>query len=254
MSLFFKPSKLVIVLLSCLFFLGCGGKSRSADYEIAFDPAWYSLQAPGREANITAFTVELIEMIGKLERISINVSQRSWSNLMYGLQEADYQAICSTMQPYLFYEKLYDFSNIFLMTGPVLVTSKKSVPATLDQMSGKIIGIVQGSNGAIILEKYPNIVQRTYDSVQDALSDTAQGDIDGTISDILTAEAFTRDQFQQKLKISSAPLTQEGVRIISLRGRSGRLIEIFNRGLMRLKENGSYAALAKKWDLGVEKK
>jgi polar amino acid transport system substrate-binding protein len=237
-------SLLLFLLLSC-----CGGKSKSYQYEIALDASWYSLEAPGRSTNLTAFTAELIEAIGKIERTSIAVYRRSWNNLMYGLQDNEYNAICSTLQPYLFYEKLYDFSDLFLMTGPVLVTPAKGPAQTLDKMSGKIIGIVQGSNSALILEKYPNIIQRTYAALQDALNDTSQGAIDGTMADILTAEAFTRDLFQGRLKISTPPLTQQGVRIVAVRGRSGELIRIFNRGLKRLKDNGTYSKLAKKWNL-----
>jgi ABC-type amino acid transport substrate-binding protein len=165
------------------------------------------------------------------------------------LQEGECDAICSTMQPYLFYEKLYNFSDIYLMTGPVLIIPFKAPALPLDKMSGKIIGIQRSSNGAIILEKYPGIIQRTYDSIQPALIDITTGDIDGAIVDILSAEAFMQDLFQGQLKIASPPLTPEGIRILALRGHTPELIKIFNRGLARLKENGKYAALAKKWKL-----
>lgn len=216
---------------------------------IAFDPLWYSLEAPGREADLTAFTTELIVEIGKLEKVSIGVYQRSWSNLMHALQTGECDAICSTLQPYLFYEKLYHFSNLYLMTGPVLVTPVKMVFKSLDDLKGDLIGIQRDSNSAIILEKYPLIIPRIYDSNQQALSDTANGEIEGAMIDILSAEAFTRDLFQNKLKIVTPPLTQEGVRILALKNQSLELIKLFNRGVVHLKKNGKYAELAKKWRL-----
>jgi ABC-type amino acid transport substrate-binding protein len=250
MGAVFRTCRFLIVFLCCLFFLSCGGgKTKQYDYQIAFDPAWYALESPGREPSITNFTLDLIEAIGKIEHVSIGVYDRSWSNLMYALQEGECDAICSTMQPYLFYEKLYNFSDIYLMTGPVLIIPFKAPALPLDKMSGKIIGIQRSSNGAIILEKYPGIIQRTYDSIQPALIDITTGDIDGAIVDILSAEAFMQDLFQGQLKIASPPLTPEGIRILALRGHTPELIKIFNRGLARLKENGKYAALAKKWKL-----
>jgi len=250
MGAFFRTGRFLLASLCCLFFLSCGGgKTKSYDYQIAFDPAWYALESPGREASITSFTLELIEAIGKAEGVSIGVYERSWSNLMYALQQGECDAICSTMQPYLFYEKLYNFSNLYLSTGPVLVIPFKAPTLPLEKMAGKIIGIQRDSNAAIILEKYPDIIQRTYDAIQPALIDIAQGDIDGAIVDILSAEAFTHDLFQGQLKIGSAPLTAEGVRILALRGHTPKLIKIFNRGLARLKANGTYSALAKKWKL-----
>jgi polar amino acid transport system substrate-binding protein len=153
------------------------------------------------------------------------------------------------MQPYLFYEKLYNFSNLYLMTGPVLVSLAKAPVKPLDKLGGDIIGIQRDSNGAIVLEKYPLIIQKTYESVQQALIDTTKQEIDGAIVDILSAEAFTRDLFQGQLKISTPPLTQEGVRILAMKNHKPQLIKIFDRGLARMKADGKYAALAKKWRL-----
>jgi polar amino acid transport system substrate-binding protein len=249
MGVLFRACRSVIVVVSCIFFLSCGSNKADYDYTIALDPGWYALEAPGREADLTAFTTELIIEISKLERVKIGVYERSWSNLMYALQEGQCDAICSTMQPYLFYEKLYNFSNLYLMTGPVLVNLVKAPRKALDKLGGDIIGIQRDSNGAIILEKYPHIIQRTYESIQQALIDTTKGEIDGAIVDILSAEAFTQDLFQGQLKIATPPLTQEGVRILAMKNHKPELIRIFDRGLTRLKSNGKYAELAKKWRL-----
>ncbi len=248
MSVLFRACRISIIFLSCLFFLSCGGKKAADyDYTIALDPLWYSLEMPSREADLTAFTTELIFEIGKVEKVSIGVYQRSWSNLIYALQENECDAICSTMQPYLFYEKLYNFSKLFLMTGPVLVIPYNAKVQSLDKMGGKTIAIQRESNGAIILEKYPQIIQRTYDSIYQALTDITQGVLDGAIVDILSAEAYTQDIFQGQLKIATPPLTQEGVRLLAMKDHTPELIKIFDRGLARLKENGKYSELAKKW-------
>jgi polar amino acid transport system substrate-binding protein len=249
MGVLFRANRFVIVFVCCIFFLSCSGKKTDYDYTIALDPSWYSMAAPGREADLTAFTTELLLEIGKFERVSIGVYQKSWSTIMYALQEGKCDAICSTMQPYLFYEKLYNFSNLYLMTGPVLVNLVKAPVTALDKLGGEIIGIQRDSNGALVLEKYPGIIQRSYDSVQQALIDTTKGEIDGALVDILSAEAFTRDLFSGQLKIASGPLTQEGVRILAIKNHKPQFINIFNRGLARLKSDGKYAALAKKWRL-----
>lgn len=249
MGVLFRACRFLLVIVSCIFFISCTGTKADYDFTIALDPGWYSLQAPSRETDLTAFTTELILEIGKLEKVKIAVYQRSWSNLMYALQEGQCDAICSTMQPYLFYEKLYTFSNLYLMTGPVLVNLVKAPVKPLDKLGGDIIGIQRDSNGAIVLEKYPSIIQRTYESIQQALIDTTKGIIDGAIIDILSAEAYTQDLFQGQLKIATPPLTQEGVRILAMKNHKPELIKLFDRGLARLKSNGKYAELAKKWRL-----
>lgn len=228
----------------------CGKKSSSPDFKVAMDPAWYSLELPGRESALTAFSSELIEAIGKEENLTIAVYKMSWSNLMVALQENNCQAICTPMQPYLFYEKRYVFSDIYLATGPVVVTQTKAHWNSLEKLSGREVGILRGSSYALILEKYPSILQRTYDSIQTALDDVKEGVIDAMVLDILTAEAFTSDLYKGQLKISTAPLTPEGVRLVGLTGTSEELIRRFNRGLMKVKSDGTYSKISKKWGLG----
>ncbi|MGH2612345.1 MAG: substrate-binding periplasmic protein, partial [Rhabdochlamydiaceae bacterium] len=206
-----------ILSVFCLLLLvSCGKKPSGYDYKIAFDPAWHSLELQGRENTLTAFTSELIEAIGIEENLKIGVYQRSWNNLMLGMQENDYQAICTPMQPYIFYEKLYVFSDIYLATGPALIVGIHSTWNSLSQLAGLEVGILRGTPYALILEKYPNILQRTYDSIPTALDDLTQGTIEAMVLDILTAEAYTRDLYHGQLKISSAPLNQEGIRLVGL--------------------------------------
>jgi len=245
----FKLRRYFVIFFLALFLTSCGGKKADFDYKIALDPAWYSLSLPGRESNLTAFTCELLEAIAKSEKVSIGVYQRSWSNLVFGLQEGEYNAICTTIQPYLFYEKMYNFSDLYLMTGPVLVTPTNSKYTSLSQFSGLEIGFQEGSSAPLILENYPGIIQRSYESIQTALLDTQNGTIEGAILGILAAKSYTQDLFQGQLKISSPPLTQEGIRLIGIKSRSTTFIRVFNRGLAQLKANGTYATLMKKWNL-----
>jgi polar amino acid transport system substrate-binding protein len=236
-----------LVILCALFFQTCGGQKSSFDFAIALDPVWHSLELSGRETALTAFTIELITAVGKIEKLTFAVYQKSYNDLVYGLQQQTYDAICSTMRPYLFFEKTYTFSELYLMTGPVLVVPKELNNPLLSQLDGKIVGIIQGSNSALILEKYPQIIQRTYSSVPDVLQAVSTTTIDAAVVNVLTAEAFTQNLFQNRLKIGSPPLTQEGLRLISLQGPSSNLIFRFNRGLKKLKENGTYSELLKKW-------
>lgn len=240
--------KYLFIILS--FLASCGNSSFSKpDFRIALDPEWYSLEMPERQSAIQAFSIELLEAIAKEKNLKIEVYDQSWDNLTYNLMEAKYEGILSTMQPYLFYQKIYDFSDLYLPTGPTLVIPISSSIQSLKDMGGKEVAIQRNSNTALILEKYPDIIQRTYDSIPTALTDVANGTIDGAIVDILTAYAFCSDLYQGQLKIGLPPLTQEGIRLITLHDKSPRLIEAFNGGLETLKDNGTYAKLIKKWNL-----
>ncbi len=242
-------NKMRWVALLLLFCASCGGGSSTYDYRIALDPEWTSLDLPGRETNIRAFSVELIEEIAKIKNVRVGIYGRNWENIMWGLQNEDYEGILSSMQPYLFYEKLYDFSGQYLLTGPTVVVPMKTQAKSLDDFNGKEIAVIQGSKSSLILEKYPGIIQRTYATAAQALLDISNGIIDGAVIDILTAEAYCLDLYKGMLKVAFPPLTPEGIRLVSLHGKSPKLIKLFDEGLKELKESGKYAELARKWNL-----
>jgi len=240
----------VLALILLLFFAGCSSSSSAAQYKVAIDPGFNSLDLPERAGNIRAFCIELIEEIGKIEETKIAIYEVNWDALLWSIQQGQSNGIISTMQPYLFYEKIYSFSDPLLLTGPTLVIPVGLSVSSLKDMEGKEIAVIRGSKDALILEKYPEIIQRTYDSVPAALNDVATGVIDGAMIDILTASAYCKDLYQGTLKTALAPLSQEGLRLVTMQGGSPGLIEKLNAGLHKMKKNDAYDKLTKKWGLG----
>lgn len=238
--------KFIIVLYSLL--LSCGTGSNSIDL-IGVDEAWYPLNFMGREAAVGAFSDELLKEIGKIQKIQISKVSRNWDNLLPGLQEGKYGAILSSIQPYLFYEKLYDFSDLFLETGPVLVVRADSSLKNLNMLAGKEVSVQGGTPGAMLLEKTPGALIRYYDSIPRALTDLYEEVIDAAIVDVLAAQAYCNDLYQGKLKIATLPLTSEGLRLVVLHGKHPELLEDFNEGLKKLKSKGMYQKIAQKWGL-----
>jgi polar amino acid transport system substrate-binding protein len=239
-------------LLFVLFFLlvGCEMSSfNSYTYKVALDPSWESLNFPGREIALRAFSVELIEEIGKIEKITIAIYDKSWNDLIPGMQHKDYNGILSNMEPYIFHEKTYDFSDSYLSIGPALVIPVGTTVDSLSDLTGKEIAVIKGSQGSLILEKHPGVLQRNYESVAQALNAVASGFVNGAIIDTLNAYAYCTNLYQGQLIIALSPLNQDGLRLITLHGQAPYLIEAFNKGLKTLKKNGTYTRLTQKWNL-----
>ena len=66
---------------------------------------------------------------------------------------------------------------------------------------------------------------------------------------VLPAYTFTEALYKGKLQVVSDPITDEGLRLIALKGAEDSLIEKFDQGLKDLKEDGTYGILLKKWNL-----
>jgi polar amino acid transport system substrate-binding protein len=239
----------LFIFCSLFFLAGCGAPSSSQNYEIAIDPSWAPLNFQDRQNNVLGFATELLTEVSKQEKISISLLNTNWDSLLEGLKAQKYQGVLTSLYPYNFNQDLYSFSEAFLELGPVLIVAAQSSDLSLEKMSEKAVGAVVGSPEILILEKDPTILIHTYDTIPDALNDLVAGNIQAALLPSLTASAYVNHLYFRKLKIASKPLTEEALRLITLKGKSPQLIEKFNNALDLMKKNGDYEKLLAKWDL-----
>lgn len=198
---------------------------------------------------VMGFSSDLLQEIAALEKLQLAKINVNWDSLLEGLEKGKYEAILSSMQPHLFYQKTYDFSDLYLQTGPVLIVGSSSPITDLSQLNGKEIAVQSGSSSVLLLAPYPGIIIRTYDSIPRALDDIASQTIDGAIVNGPEASAYTQDLYRGRLKVVTKPLNDAGLRLMTLHDKNTNLVKAFNRGLMKLKENGKYDKLLHKWSL-----
>lgn len=239
------PSFLILILVALL---SCG-KSSNGGRRVGVDPYWFPLDLGIRDNNVTAFSTELLTEIGKIKKMPFVKVNVNWNDLMEGLQKGQYEAVLSSMTPYVFNRSLFDFSDIYLPLGPVLVVPAQSKIHSLDDLNGKEIAVISGSTSTLILEKSQGALIRDYDSIPKALNDILIGTVDGAMVDILSAAAYCRDLYQGELTIATGPLNDEGLRLITKHNAAPDLIKRFNAGLAQMKKDGSYFKLLDKWAL-----
>ncbi len=245
----FATGSIVSSFLIFLLILTCCSKSGKSGRGVGVDPYWFPLGFGTRDNSVTAFSTELLTEIGKKEKIPfLKVSVNS-SDLMEGLQKGNYEAILSSMRPYIFNQDLFDFSDVYLALGPVLVVPSRSTIHSLQDLDGKEIAVIDGSSYDQILEKSKGVIIRYYDSMPKALNDTLLGTVDGAMIDILSAGAYCRDLYEGELKIATRPLNDEGLRLIVKHQTAEDMVKGFNAGLDQMKKDGSYAKLLDKWGL-----
>ena len=247
-------SFLIKFFLICLTILtiGCSSSHSAKPYRIAVDVSWYPLEMMGKENNVLGFSRELLEVIAKENNVSFDFITMNWDSLEIKLKEKKYDAILSSLQPLPFYEEVYQFSELYLQTGPVIVMRNGTRVKDLNVLKGKEIAVQRGStSGVRILEKIPDVIIRVYDSIPRALNDTVNEVIDGAILDNLIATSYCYDIYQGQLEIVTPPLDQEGLRMVVLYDQNEYLMKIFDKTLSSLKKNGKYQKLLQKWQLAV---
>lgn len=232
---------LVLLLTAC----GSGGKT----YRVGIDPSWYPVNMQGKEANVYAFANELLAAIGKEEGVYFERVTTSWDNLIFGLKQGHYEGMLSSMTPRVFLERTYTFSDSFLSIGPVLVVNNNTKVSSLDQMKGKEIAVDSLSSEAVLIDRFPGVIVQYYTSIPQGLNDTIEGYYDGVLLNYLQATSYVRDLYYGKVKIATPPLDDTGLRLLTLNGENEHLVDVFNRGLEKLRDKGKLDKLLKKWEI-----
>jgi polar amino acid transport system substrate-binding protein len=217
---------------------------------IARDPSWYPLNLMGKENNLLGFTDELLYAIAKEEDLTIELVVTSDSTLLSGLDHGRYDGIITSLTPSLEYEKDHIFSEPLYLLGPVLVVPMSSTIDSLSGLENKMVGIQRGSATAFDTVRFPSVGITQYDNLLMALDMLTKRNIDAVIMKAIPAYVYTQSFFRTTLKIATTPLTSEGLRLMMNNDSDDdKFMKRFNDGLKRLKENGSYEALTKKWGI-----
>jgi polar amino acid transport system substrate-binding protein len=219
-------------------------------YRIARDGSWSKLLPSEKGVNLLAFSNDLLFTIAKKADIQFELIFINPSNLFPGLDQEQYDGILSGYAAIPSSRDWYIFSNPIYLSGPVLIVQSSENIHSLAEMKGKIIGILTGSSTVFNVEQHPDILITSFDTPLQALSALEKNTIDGVILPLIQAYIYTTGLYEGKLKIATEPLTNDGVRLIALKNDRGtHFIELFNKGLKEVKEDGTFDELLKKWGL-----
>lgn len=242
--------RIALLLLLSLFVWACGGPQKpQTALTIGRDPNWSSLHLGQMAVNITALSTALVQEIAKEEKIPLQVLDTDWIQLYEGLENNSFGGVFSSLPLNLITHSEYDFSEPFLLLGPVLVVRNGSSATSLNDLHGGIVGINQFDNSVLIVQEHPSIIIRLYQNMSAALSDLTNGLLDGVLLPNLEAHSLIPNQFAGSLKIVTPPLNNEGIRIVTLKGQNKSLIDYFNNGLSKAIQSGTYAELKQKFNL-----
>lgn len=255
-----NKTRFIIILMLAVAFLGGLIYTRFSNetlpptvFRIAVDETWYPLKLYNKEQYISAFSEDLLRKIAAQQHFSVEILRIGSANRLAGLDNGEYEGILSSLILEDENTEKYISSNPYYLLGPVLVASNSSGIKTLNDLKGKTIGLINGSNTIESLEKNSSIrfVYYNYNDRFQLIEDESNKAIDGMILDVIPAYEYAKSGiYQGRLKIVSKPLTNEGLRLIAKNNpESKKLIEHFNEGLEAIKKNDIYSKLLLKWAL-----
>jgi polar amino acid transport system substrate-binding protein len=240
-----------LLLTGFILFLNSCGEFQKKVYEIALDPLFIDSDFKNNDNNVLGFSTELLRAVSKESNTPFSILYTSWEGLLSGLDADKYPGILSSLPPYTFNCVRYDFSELYLPSGPVLILPLGSPYHTLKDIKNKQIAVLANSPGVLILEAYPNISILSCESEGDIINQLQSGQASGALLPLLSARSYTRGSFKGQFAIASHPLNNEGLRLITKKKQNTTLIRKFNKVLKQMKKDGRYEKLLEEWKLNA---
>jgi polar amino acid transport system substrate-binding protein len=239
--------KIFAIISLLLLFTACGGGSKRG-FRVGIDPNWYPVEFGSQQPYVNGFTEELLLEVARYTGIEFEKMTANWDTILDGLKTKKYDAIISSLPPYSYNQAQYDFSPPLLQLGPVWIvpSDHKKAPS---KIKGALVGLIEGDATALIVEKYPTLIQRNYSSIPDLLNGVVDGEVQGAILAGIPGARYVRDLYEGKLKIIGKPLDDSGLRFIVLKGEHKHIFNGFNKAIQRMQKKKRLQALLEKWQL-----
>lgn len=236
-----------ILFLLLALFSSCGGGYRQI-VKVGIDPDWNDINLYGKQAYVNGFVEELLLEISRYSGLEFEKIEANWDSLLDDLEKGKYDVAICALPRYIFNLDHYDFSMNILDAGPVLILPASVKAASLDTLSGKVVGY-QTNDSLLLLQKNPGIIPRNYNQISDLLNAIVSGEIEGGLLDQVVATSYVRDLYSGKLTIMGRPLTNLGIHFIVDKGKEAYVMSTLKKSFDHLKKKGKVSLLLQKWNL-----
>ncbi len=138
-----------------------------------------------------------------------------------------------------------DFTDTYAKAKQVVIVKEDSSIASLDDLTGKTIGVQQGTTGDIYAaDEYGDENVERYSKGYEAVQALSQGKIDAVIIDNEPAKVFVSQT--PGLKMLDEPFADEEYAICVQKGNT-ELLNKLNASLQKLKDNGKFQEIIDKY-------
>ncbi|WP_251422522.1 basic amino acid ABC transporter substrate-binding protein [Veillonella agrestimuris] len=237
-------------LATSLFIAGCGSdtETKSNVWRVGTDATYAPFGFKEKNTGkIDGFDIDIINAIAQEEGMEAEVQNLNFDALLPALQSNTLDIAISDMTISEERAKSVDFSNPYYIAGSGLVVNTDNTDITsFSDLSGKTIGVSIGSTGAEIASKIPNADVREFNLIVDAFLELQNRGVDVVINDTPVNEFYIANKGRGIAKIVGEDYEAAPLGIAVKKGNTELLAKI-NSGLAKIKANGKYREIYKKW-------
>ena len=248
---------LIIVAMIIFGILSCGNKNSAGNKgtkklvvgtDGVFPPFGYI-----EKGELVGFDIDLIKQIGKDLGYEIEMKVQPFDALIPSLKAGKLDAIISGMSATEERKKSVDFTDEYYKSTQMFLKKKGNNKITsIESLAGKKIGVQLGTIQELEARKIKNANVVTNDATINLILDLKNGKTDAVILENIVAKEFIKKN--PDIEVFYEEKLPYGMAIAFNKGKNTEIIKKINEDLKKLKENGKYDELIKKYDLEKSQK
>ena len=236
--------------------LGANAASESSSaptskvYAIATDASYAPFESQDDKGDFVGFEIELMQAAAKAIGLEVEFINTPWEGLVPALEQGDLDAAISVIAPSEELAKALDFTTSYFDAEQALVVSVASGAQQLRDLKPARVGIQEDSSADELVKaafgKNAPMVQR-FESIPEALAELEAGNLDGVLADNgVLAHYVTHNGSTAYRFLRQADSEHERYAIAVKKGNK-ELLDKLNQGLAAMRQDGSFAALHKRY-------
>lgn len=246
--------KMAIMVFLMTFMISCGKSDKkeangNKKYIIAVDLIYPPFSYKENDQNV-GIDVDLMKAIAKQEGFEVEIKPMDFGGIIPAIQSGQLDGAIAGTNITEERKKTVDFSEPYYDAGLVAVVNKDNTTIkTAKDLEGKNIAVKNGTAGARYADQnLKNKAQiRVYEDTTSMLKAVENNQADAAFEDYPVVAYTLKITPNAKLKIGTDKLTNDKNGFMVKKGENKELLEKFNNGLKKLRENGEYQKIIDKY-------
>lgn len=222
-------------------------KTYTIDTDVTFPPFVYA----NTENKYVGIDLDLLRAIAKEEGFKVKIRPVGFNAAVQSVSAGQADGMIAGMSITEERKQKFDFSDPYYSAGIVMAVKDGSGIKNLSELKGKKVAVKTGTAGAdyanSIKDKYGFEIV-TFDDSDGVYNDVINGNSAACFEDSAVMYYAIKNGLDLKVVTKPANTTETGFAV--KKGQNQELLKMFNEGLAKLKANGEYDKIIKKYTEG----
>lgn len=242
---------ILTVALSMFVLAACGSSETSGDmktYTVATDANFKPFEYRNPETGkMEGFDIDLVKAVAEEVGFKVEFKTMNFDGLIAGMQSGKWPMAVAGISITEERDKTIDFSIPYYDSGLILMVEKSNTEIkSIKDLEGKLVGTRQGSTSQQYLKKHVKEAEiKAFPTIVNAYLDLKSGRLDAVLYDLPNVKYFIKKNGEGKLKTVGDVLQGQSYGIAF--PEDSKLVDDVNKALKKLKKNGTYEEIYKKW-------